>query len=171
VRGTIEVHRYLTERGIRHEFYRLERPLRRVDDAPAVLGLDSGIVVRAQLFTAGPQHVLALTPASTKASADAIARAISKPRARALTKARTAAYTGFLADWLPPVGHERPSKAILDEALVDAEVLYAPGGDPGVMLVLPSRGLFRATAATIKQLSAASELEEHLPSAATPTLS
>lgn len=170
MRGTIEVHRYLTERGIPHEFYRLERPVRRVEEAAAVLGLDPVIVVRAVLFHASGRHVLALTPASMDAVPAAVASAVGKPRARALTKGRTAAHSGFLPDWLPPVGHERPSRALIDEALVDADVLYAPAGDPGVMLVLPSRGLVRATSAAVAALSAAYE-PETAPSAATPTLS
>src|SRR5437667_5184535 len=45
VRGSIEVHRYLVERGVPHEFYRLERPLRRIDEAAALLDLDPKIVV------------------------------------------------------------------------------------------------------------------------------
>jgi prolyl-tRNA editing enzyme YbaK/EbsC (Cys-tRNA(Pro) deacylase) len=164
VRGTIEVHRYLTERGVPHEFYRLERPLRHVKEVAALLGLDPTIVVQAELFHASTQHVLALTAASMGATSAAVASAVGVPRARQLTKGRTAAYTGFLPDWLPPVGHERPSKALIDE------VLYAPAGDPGVMLVLPSHGLFRATAATVAALSGAPE-PETAPSAAAPTLS
>lgn len=170
MRGTIEVHRYLTERGIHHEFYRLERPVRRIEEAAAILGLDPMIVVRTELFHVSGGHVLTLTPASMEALPAAVARAVGKPRARALTKGRTAAHSGFLPDWMPPVGHERPSRAVIDEALVDAEVLYAPAGDPGVMLVLTSRGLVRATAATVAALSVAYE-PETAPSAATPTLS
>lgn len=169
MRGTIEVHRYLTERGVPHEFYRLERPLRRVEEAPAILGLDPMIVVQTELFLSSSQYVLALTPTATCASAAAAAEAVGIPRVRPITKGRTAAHTGFLPDWLPPVGHERPSSALVDEALIDADVLYSPGGDPGVMLVLPSRGLVRATAATVASLFAASEPEE-VAAAATPTL-
>ena len=169
MRGTIEVHRYLTERGVPHEFYRLERPLRRVEEASALLGLDPMIVVQSELFSAGPQNVLALTPASTCASSAAVAEALGKPRVRPLSAARAAAHTGFLPDWIPPVGHERPSSALIDRALIDADVLYSPGGDAGVMLVLPSEGLVRATAASVTALSAVAEPEE-ASSAATPPL-
>jgi prolyl-tRNA editing enzyme YbaK/EbsC (Cys-tRNA(Pro) deacylase) len=169
VRGSIEVHRYLTERDIPHEFYRLERPLRRVDEAAALLGLDPGIVVTGELFEVVGGHVLALLPSSACASSEAVARAVGVPRSRPLSKVRVAAHTGFLADWLPPVGHERPSRALLDEALLDADVLYAPGGDPGVMLTLRSSDLIRATAADIVALAGTPD-ETELPSAATPGL-
>lgn len=169
MRGSIEVHRYLTERDVPHEFYRLERPLRRLDEAAALLGLDPMIVVSGELFEVVGGHVLALLPSSMCASAEAVARATGKPRSRPLSKVRVIAHTGFLPDWLPPVGHERPSRALVDKALLDADVLYAPGGDPGVMLTLRSADLIRATAA--EDVSLAGPVEEaELPSAATPGL-
>ena len=169
VRGSIEVHRYLVERGVPHEFYRLERPLRRIDEAAALLDLDPKIVVSAELFDVPGGPVLALTSSSDCASAAAVAAAIGATRARAFSKARTARHTGFLADWLPPVGHERPSRALVDAPLHGAEVLYTPGGDPGVMLILRSSDLVRATAAGLARLAGQAEPAE-TPSAAAPGL-
>jgi prolyl-tRNA editing enzyme YbaK/EbsC (Cys-tRNA(Pro) deacylase) len=169
VRGSIEVHRYLTERDVPHEFYRLERPLRRLDEAAALLGLDPTMVVSGELFEIVGGHVLALLPSSMCASVEAVARATGKPRSRPLSKVRVIAHTGFLPDWLPPVGHERPSRALVDETLLDADVLYTPGGDPGVMLTLRSADLVRATAADVVALTGPAE-DAELPSAATPGL-
>lgn len=169
MRGSIEVHRYLTERDVPHEFYRLERPLRRVDEAAALLGLDPAIVISGELFEVVGGHVLALTASSACASAEAVASAAGAPRSRPLSKVRVAAHTGFLADWLPPVGHERPSRALVDPTLLEADVLYAPGGDPGVMLTIRSSDLVRATAADVVALTGRPE-DAELPSAATPGL-
>ncbi len=167
MRGSIEVHRHLVERGVPHEFYRLERPLRQIAEAAALLGLDPKIVASAELFETPSGHVLALSPSSMRASADAVAAAVGKPRARPLAKNRVVRHTGFLAEWLPPVGHERPSRALVDDALLAADVLYAPGGDPGVMLILRSTDLLRATAADVAKLAATKETMD-FPSAAAP---
>lgn len=157
MRGTVEVHKYLVERAVPHEFYRLGRPLRRIDEAAAVLGLDPSIVVAAELFDSPGSFVLALTPASACPSAADVARAAGLTRARPLSKSRTAAMTGYLPDWLPPVGHERASLAILDEELLAADVVYAAGGDPGVMLVLRTGDLVRATSAIAAPLATMAE--------------
>lgn len=157
MRGTVEVHKYLVERAVPHEFYRLERPLRQIEEAAAVLGLDPQMVVAAELFDSSGTLVLALTPASMCASAEDVAHAAGLMRVRPLSKARTAAATGYLPDWLPPVGHERASKTVLDESLVGLEVVYAAGGDPGVMLIIPSADLIRATAAVTAPLSTTAE--------------
>lgn len=98
MRGTVEVHKYLVERAVPHEFYRLERPLRRIDEAAAVLGLDPSIVVAAELFESLGSLVLALTPASACASAADVARAVDLSRARPLSRSRTAAITGYLPE-------------------------------------------------------------------------
>lgn len=160
VRGTVEVHKHLVERAVPHEFYRLERPLRRIDEAAAVLGLDPSMVVAAELFDSIGSLVLALTPSSACASAEDVAHAVGAARVRPLSKARTGAVTGFLPDWLPPVGHERASTAVFEETLLDSDVVYASGGDPGVMLVLRSADLVRATAAIVAPLATSAEPAE-----------
>ena len=114
MRGSIEVHHFLVERSVPHAFYRLERPLRRIDEASAVLGLDPGIVASAEMFEAPGGKVLALTPSSACASAEAVARAAGVRRVRPMSKARAAAYTGYNAEWLPRFGHERPSFVVID---------------------------------------------------------
>ena len=166
MRGSVEVHRYLVERSIPHEFYRLARPLRRIDEASAVVGLDPGIVVAAEVFESSRGLVLALTPASQCASAEALARAVGVRRVRPLNATRTTAATGYMAEWLPPVGLERPAAAVIERALLDVDVVYAAGGDPGVMLVMPTVDLVRATAAVPAALAEAEEHDatgEHAP--------
>jgi prolyl-tRNA editing enzyme YbaK/EbsC (Cys-tRNA(Pro) deacylase) len=153
MRGSIEVHRYLTERQIPHEFYRLGRPLRNIDEVAALLDLLPSHVVTAELFESKTAPVLALVPAGVCASVANVARASDETRIRPATPARVTEHTGFLAGWLPPVGHERTSRAVLDADLAEVDVLYAPGGDPGVMLVLRSGDLIRATAATVAPLA------------------
>lgn len=152
MRGSIEVHRYLTERGIPHEFYRLDRPLRRLEGAAALLGLKPERVVAAALFEARRSPVLALFPAGMRVRARVVAKASGDDRVRPAKAARVAASTGFLPGWLPPVGHQNAPRVVLDANVAREEVLYAPGGDPGVMLVIRASDLVRATAATITDL-------------------
>lgn len=153
IRGSIEVHRYLTERAIPHEFYRLERPLRHIDEVAALLDLLPSQVVTAELFEARRTPVVALVAAGACASAPAVALAAREPRVRPASPSRVAEVTGFLPNWLPPVAHESASRVVFDASLVDAEVLYSAGGDPGVMLVLRADDLIRATAATVAPLT------------------
>jgi prolyl-tRNA editing enzyme YbaK/EbsC (Cys-tRNA(Pro) deacylase) len=155
MRGSIEVHRYLTERQIPHEFYRLGRPLRNIHEVAALLDLLPSQVVTAELFEGKTAPVLALVPAGVCSSAANIARTSGEARIRPATPSRVTEHTGFLTGWLPPVGHERPSRAILDATLAEVEVLYTAGGDPGVMLVLRADDLIRATAATVAPLAEA----------------
>lgn len=153
MRGSIEVHRYLTERGIPHEFYRLDRPLRHIDEVAPLLELHSSQVASAELFETTGVPLLALVPAGVGVSAEGVARASGETFVRAAVSSRIAEQTGFLPHWLPPVAHERPSRAFVDVDLADVGVLYAAGGDPGVMVVLRSGDLIRATSATVVALA------------------
>lgn len=154
MRGSIEVHRYLTERGIPHEFYRLGRPLRRLEEAAALLDLKPSQVVIAKLFETAQVPVLALAPVGARPTSAGVAEAMGDGHVRAATSSRVTEHTGFLAQWLPPVGHERGSRAVLEASLAEADVLYAAGGDPGVMLVIRAADLIRATSATAANLTA-----------------
>jgi prolyl-tRNA editing enzyme YbaK/EbsC (Cys-tRNA(Pro) deacylase) len=163
LRGSIEVHRYLTERGIPHEFYRLDRPLRRLDEEAAdLLDLKPSQVVIARLFETAQVPVLALSSAAAKPTAAGVVKAMGDGHVRAATSSRVTEHTGFLAQWLPPVGHEQASRALLEASLAESDVLYAAGGDPGVMLVIRAADLIRATSATAANLVA--------PAPATPSL-
>lgn len=159
MRGSIDVHRYLTERQIPHEFYRLGRPLRRIEEAAALLDLLPSQIVTAELFDARSAPVLALVPAGICASVADVTRASGEKHLRPASPSRVTEHTGFLSHWLPPVGHERASRAVLDAGFSDVEVLYAAGGDPGVMLVLRSADLIRATSATVAPLATSDETE------------
>ncbi|MGH2785794.1 MAG: aminoacyl-tRNA deacylase [Actinomycetota bacterium] len=152
MRGPIEVHRYLTERQVPHEFYRLEHPLRRLDEAAALLGLRPDQVVAAEMFEAKRGFILTLVPAGAQPQTAAVAKAAGETPVRVAKASRVTGHTGFIAGWLPPVGHERPSRAVLDTGLAEHDVLYAAGGDPGVMLVIRATDLVRATSATIADL-------------------
>jgi len=155
MRGSIEVHRYLTERQIPHEFYRLGRPLRNINEVAALLDLLPSQVVTAELFEGKTTPVLVLVPAGVCPSVANVARTSGETRIRPATHSRVTEHTGFLAGWLPPVGHERASRVILDADLAEVDVLYAAGGDHGVMLVLRADDLIRATAATVAPLAGA----------------
>lgn len=159
MRGSVEVHTYLVERGIPHEFYRLERPLRRIDEAAELLGLQPSEVVAVELFEARPMPILALTPSDVCPSVEAVARAAGVARVRPASPARTAEHTGFLIHWLPPVAHEKATRVVLDPALLRPEVVYAAGGDPGVMLKIRAPDLARATAAVVAPLARAAVVE------------
>jgi len=154
LRGSIEVHRYLTERGIPHEFYRLDRPLRRLEEAADLLDLKPSQVVIAKLFETAQVPVLALSSAAAKPTAAGVVKAMGDGHVRAATSSRVTEHTGFLAQWLPPVGHEQASRALLEASLAESDVLYAAGGDPGVMLVIRAADLIRATSATAANLVA-----------------
>ena len=154
MRGSIEVHRYLTERGIPHEFYRLDRPLRRLEEAADLLDLKPSQVVIAKLFETAQVPVLALSSAAAKPTAAGVVKAMGDGHVRAATSSRVTEHTGFLAQWLPPVGHEQASRALLEASLAESDVLYAAGGDPGVMLVIRAADLIRATSATAANLVA-----------------
>lgn len=50
-------------------------------------------------------------------------------------------YTGFPVGGVPPLGHKRPLRTLLDEQLLAEETAYVSGGDQDVMLEVEAQDL------------------------------
>jgi prolyl-tRNA editing enzyme YbaK/EbsC (Cys-tRNA(Pro) deacylase) len=49
--------------------------------------------------------------------------------------------TGFPADWIPPVALDDGVQLVMDPALASLDVLYAPGGEPGLLVGIRTEDL------------------------------
>lgn len=50
-------------------------------------------------------------------------------------------HTGFPVGGVPPLGHKRPLRTLLDERLLSEETVYVSGGDQDVMLEVEAQDL------------------------------
>lgn len=50
-------------------------------------------------------------------------------------------FTGYPVGGVPPLGHERPLRTLLDERLLDEETVYVGGGSEDVMLEIEASDL------------------------------
>ena len=148
MRGTVQVNRYLIERDIPHEFFRLEGMVHTAFDIPGVLGLQPGEVVAVRGFEYRNKVLLALTGMDLEPSPDLVAEAARMPKVRASRPSAVSRITGYPAEWSPPVGHERAATILVDKNVLTHEVVYAPAGEPSVVLKIRSEDLVRATGAT-----------------------
>lgn len=147
MRGTVEVNQFLIERDVPHEFFRLEHPLRFLYEVPGALGFEPAELVRVRAYEARGRPVCVLIGSDLEPAKDLVAEAAHVPKVRKLGPAAVSRLTGFPAEWAPPVAHERPSTMLLDKHLLALEVVYAPAGEPGVILKIRPEDLLRATGA------------------------
>jgi prolyl-tRNA editing enzyme YbaK/EbsC (Cys-tRNA(Pro) deacylase) len=64
--------------------------------------------------------------------------------------------TGFAIGGVPPYGHPRPLRTILDEDLLGYETMWAAAGTPTAVFPIAPDELVRRTCATVERVSPAS---------------
>lgn len=144
MRGSVEVNQFLLERDVAHEFFRVEHPPRFAHELPGALGLRPGEVVRVRAFEGRGGPIVVLIGFDLEPARDLVAEAARVPKVRPMGPSAVSRLTGFPADWAPPVAHERPALTLLDKHLLAHDIVYAPAGEPSLILKLRAEDLLRA---------------------------
>lgn len=143
MRTSVDLNVHLVSAGVAHEFFRVEQRTRHPGDLAAAFDVDPSAMAETTVLTA-PGHgqtVLAVGPAGSTIDVAAVVRATGIAglrRARPLAAARV---TGFPADWIPPVALDDGVQLVMDPALASLDVLYAPGGEPGLLVGIRTEDL------------------------------
>ncbi|HJV05614.1 MAG TPA: YbaK/EbsC family protein [Actinomycetota bacterium] len=154
MRTSVDVHNFLLERDVPHEFVRTRGRLREPERLAAVLGLPPNQVGKVELFEASRGRlVAALVPAGRSADPRKVARAIPTATLQEVGPDRTTDLTEYLPEALPPVGLPNGTVAIVDRSLSDQEILYFPGGETSSVLKIRAGDLVRATSGKVARVA------------------
>ncbi|NJN95418.1 MAG: YbaK/EbsC family protein [Anaerolineales bacterium] len=61
--------------------------------------------------------------------------------------------TGYIVGSMPPFGHRRKLRTLVDPAIAEFEIIYGGGGDIDAMMRLTSAELLRVTAGEVVGIS------------------
>jgi prolyl-tRNA editing enzyme YbaK/EbsC (Cys-tRNA(Pro) deacylase) len=129
VKGTDRFLAALTAKGVHADVRRLEDSTRTARDAAAALGCDVGAIASSLLFMAGGDPLLVMTSGAHRVDEDRVGTLVGAPLRRAgLDEVRE--HTGYAVGGVAPVGHPRPLRTLVDEALAEHPVVWAAAGHP-----------------------------------------
>jgi prolyl-tRNA editing enzyme YbaK/EbsC (Cys-tRNA(Pro) deacylase) len=120
---------------------------RTAQQAADVLGVPVGAIVKSLCFVADGEPVMALVSGSNRADLQKLQQALG---ASAVTRASAdvvRAATGYAIGGVPPLGHARPLRMLLDRDLMQYEVLWAAAGTPHSVFRIDPAGLVALTGA------------------------
>lgn len=149
MRSSVDVHNYLTERGVPHELFAAPGRLRTPDRMAAILELPPDAVGQVVIFEGGHGPIAAVVPSGAEADPVRVRRAAGVPTVTAADLPRASELTGYLSETIPPAGLPEEFSVVIDESLNRDEVLYFPGGEPRAVLKVRGTDLARATEATL----------------------
>ncbi len=127
------------------------------EDAARALGVELGQIVKSLVFVAprdeaGHEPVLCLVSGVNRVDVARLAAVVGEPAIRRATAREARDLTGFAIGGIPPVGHARPVRVVMDPDLGrHREVWAAAGTDRAVFPVTPAalRALTNAVVAPI----------------------
>lgn len=155
MKGALDVHTELLERGVPHEIVRLDSRIVGADDLPRVLGLPRGcLVVRCYLVErqSGPGLVAVLVPAGTVPAPAALLDALGARSVRLASTEQVNTVTDYAAGLVSPVALPDAVELLADAGVQDSDVSYCSVGESGLALGIRTADLLSATGARIVRL-------------------
>jgi prolyl-tRNA editing enzyme YbaK/EbsC (Cys-tRNA(Pro) deacylase) len=135
-------------------------------EAAAALGAELGQIVKSLVFVvpsdSGPEPLLCLVSGPNRVDVARLAAVAGETDVRRATAREANELTGFSIGGIPPIGHTRTIRAIMDPDLGRFPVVWAAAGLPTAVFPVPPgtlRILANATVAPITEMRPAADRE------------
>ncbi len=129
----------LRRRGLEVDVRVLPDSTRTAKDAAAACACELGQIVKSLVFVDGEGPVMCLWAGDRRVDTDALGLRTATP-----DEAREA--TGFAIGGVPPLGHDRELRTIVDGSLRRFDELWCAAGTPDAVFRVKTATLFRAVA-------------------------
>jgi prolyl-tRNA editing enzyme YbaK/EbsC (Cys-tRNA(Pro) deacylase) len=126
---------------------------RTAPEAAAAVGCEVGAIVKSLVFRIGDEAVLALVSGGNRANEALLEAGFGAPVERADADFVRAA-TGFSIGGVPPIGHPRPLRTLVDEDLLRFPVVWGAAGTPRSVFPMAPDELARLAGGTVVRLAA-----------------
>lgn len=111
--------------GLDVEVRELSDSTRTAQEAADAVGAELGQIVKSLVFMDGDGALLCLCAGDRRVDTDKLGEGVRQAKPDEVREA-----TGFAVGGVPPLGHDRPVKTVVDESLRRFETLWCAGGTP-----------------------------------------
>jgi prolyl-tRNA editing enzyme YbaK/EbsC (Cys-tRNA(Pro) deacylase) len=127
-------------------------------DAAAALGVELGQIVKSLVFvvpaeSGEPEPVVCLVSGPDRVDVPRLAEAVTAPHIRRATASEAHALTGFAIGGIPPLGHRRPTRVVMDPNLMAWDVVWAAAGTPRAVFPVAPRTLGSMAGASVRSIA------------------
>ena len=129
----------LTQAGLDVELQELERSTRTAAEAAAAVGCELGQIVKSLVFVADGRPLLCLCSGDRRVDTAALG-----DDARQASAAEVRAATGYAIGGVPPLGHERPLRTLVDSGLLRFPRVWCAAGTPNALFEVETQALVAA---------------------------
>ncbi len=130
-----------SRKGVTLEVTRFEQSTHTAAEAALAVGADIGQIVKSLVFVVpsddGLEPLLCLVSGPNRVDLARLAAVVGGPDVRRATAHEARELTGFAIGGIPPIGHSRPVRAIMDPDLGRFPVVWAAAGLPTAVFPVP----------------------------------
>lgn len=129
-------------KGVNLDVHIFEESTHTAEDAAAAVGAELGQIVKSLVFVApkeagGLEPVLCLVSGPNRVDIARLAAVTGEPEIRRATAAETKDLTGYSIGGIPPIGHPRTVRVIMDPDLGRFQVVWAAAGTATAVFPVP----------------------------------
>lgn len=154
-------------KGVTIDVTRFSESTHTAAEAAAAVGAELGQIVKSVVFVVpaedGPEALLCLVSGPNRVDLARLAAVAGESDVRRATAREAHDLTGFSIGGIPPIGHHRPVRVIMDPDLGRYPVVWAAAGLPTAVFPVPPgtlRVLANATVAPIAEERTAADREQ-----------
>jgi prolyl-tRNA editing enzyme YbaK/EbsC (Cys-tRNA(Pro) deacylase) len=155
-----------SRKGVTLEVTVFEESTHTAQEAAAAVGAELGQIVKSLVFVApgdeGLEPVIALVSGPNRVDLARLAAVTGEGDIRRATAREANELTGFVIGGIPPIGHTRPVRVVMDPDLGRYQVVWAAAGLPTAVFPVPPGTLRNLANATVAPIT------EEPPAAAAP---
>jgi prolyl-tRNA editing enzyme YbaK/EbsC (Cys-tRNA(Pro) deacylase) len=127
-------------KGVDLEVTIFEQSTHTAEDAARAVEADVGQIVKSIVFVSdsleGPEPYLVLASGANTVDIALLAAVLTGPKLRRATADEARELTGFAIGGIPPFGHKRPIRTVMDPDLGRYEIVWAAAGTPNTVFPL-----------------------------------
>ncbi len=128
-------------KGVPLEVVTFAQSTHTADEAARAVGAELGQIVKSLVFVTpgpdGPEPCLALVSGSNTVDMARLAAVLGEPRIRRATADEARQLTGFPIGGIPPFGHRRQIRTVMDPDLGRYATVWASAGTPTAVFEVP----------------------------------
>src|SRR5919202_187295 len=129
----------LHELGLDVEIRELSDSTRTAQEAADAAGAELGQIVKSLVFRDDEGALLCLCAGDRRVDTGKLGIGVRQAKGDEVREA-----TGFAIGGVPPLGHERPVRTVVDESLRRFETVWCAGGTPNAVFPVETEALIRA---------------------------
>ena len=160
------------QQGVRLEVVSFEQSTHTAQEAAAAVGAELGQIVKSLVFVApasdGPEACLALVSGVSTVDVPRLAAVLRVPRLRRSTADEARQLTGYNIGGIPPFGHVRPLRTVMDPALEQYPTVWAAAGTAKAVFPVEPLTLKRLANAIVAPIAAGPAQAHAAQPASTP---